>query len=122
MPEAGFLKRGVAVKPEFQDWAGIELRQIDVSRGRSRRYLVAECRTLFGELALLISWGRIKRPPRIRIETFASEAEVEARMRALLARRRAHGYTAESAPSSGEYRLERGSAGRERAPASSELG
>ena len=88
------------MKPEVQDWAECELRQIDASRGRARRYLVAECRTLFGERALLFSWGRIRRPPRIRIETFASEAEVAARLHTLLARRRAHGYTAESATSS----------------------
>lgn len=86
------------VKPEFQDWSERELRQIDSSRGRARRYLVTECCTLFGERALLISWGRIRRPPRIRIETFASEAEVEARRRALLARRWAHGYAPESGP------------------------
>lgn len=71
----------------------LELRQVDPARGRARRYHVAESRSLFGERALLITWGRIGSAPRVRLETFANEAELEARWSELLARRDAHGYT-----------------------------
>jgi predicted DNA-binding WGR domain protein len=70
----------------------IELRQVDPSRGRARRYHLAEARSLFGELALFISWGRIGRAPRVRLETFATEAALHARWEELLARRAAHDY------------------------------
>jgi predicted DNA-binding WGR domain protein len=70
----------------------MELRSIDPTRRRSRRYHMAECRTLFGERALLITWGRIGAPPRVRFETFASSAKLVERREELLARRNAHGY------------------------------
>jgi predicted DNA-binding WGR domain protein len=72
----------------------IELRQLDPSRGRARRYRVTESHSLFGERALLVTWGRIGRPARTRLETFANDAELEARWRELLTRRSAHGYRA----------------------------
>ena len=71
---------------------GLELRQIDPARGRARRYRLSECRSLFGDRAILIVWGRIGRPARVRLETFDSEAELAARWRELLGRRVAHGY------------------------------
>ena len=70
----------------------LELRQVDAARGRARRYHLAQSRSLFGERAILITWGRIGRPARVRIETFVSEAKLRERWRELLARRRAHGY------------------------------
>jgi predicted DNA-binding WGR domain protein len=70
----------------------LEFRQVDPARGRSRRYRLAESRSLFGELALLITWGRIGAQPRVRVETFASEVARVARWEELLARRSAHGY------------------------------
>lgn len=70
----------------------LELRQIDPARGRARRYHLARSRSLFGESAILITWGRIGRPARVRIETFTNEAKAKARWQELLTRRRAHGY------------------------------
>jgi predicted DNA-binding WGR domain protein len=70
----------------------LELRQIDPARGRARRYHLARSQSLFGESAILITWGRIGRPARVRIETFISEAKLRERWRELLARRHAHGY------------------------------
>jgi predicted DNA-binding WGR domain protein len=71
---------------------GLEFRQIDPTRRRARRYHLCECRSLFGERAILIVWGRIGRPARARLETFETEAKLEDRWRELLARRKAHGY------------------------------
>lgn len=72
--------------------SAIELHQVDPARGRARRYHVAESRSLFGELALLITWGRIGSTPRVRLETFMNESELAARWTELLTRRQAHGY------------------------------
>jgi len=70
----------------------VELRSIDSARVRARRYYLAECRSLFGEPALLITWGRIGRLPRVRLETFAFAEALLERREELLARRSAHGY------------------------------
>lgn len=70
----------------------LELRSIDSSRRRARRYHLAECRSLFGEAGLLITWGRIGARARVRIETFATFGELAERGEELLARRNAHGY------------------------------
>lgn len=70
----------------------LELRHVDPARGRARRYHVSECRSLFGEFGLLVTWGRIGKPTRVRLETFASAAELGERRTELLARRFAHGY------------------------------
>lgn len=74
--------------------ADVELRLVDPARNRFRMYAVTECRTLFGEHALEIAWGRIGRPPRRRMETFGTHDELARRRRALLAVRRRHGYVA----------------------------
>ena len=75
------------------DW-----RHIDPSRARARRYHLSECRSLFGERALLITWGRIGKRPHVRLETFRTEAALEARRAELQARRQAHGYQRCAAP------------------------
>lgn len=75
--------------------AALELRHIDPARRRFRRYRMTECRTLFGEPCLLVEWGRIGRPPRLRSETFSSPSALAERRTELLARRRRHGYTAQ---------------------------
>ena len=74
---------------------GIELRQVDPARRRFRRYRIVESRTLFGEPCLIIEWGRIGRPARLRSEAFVSAAALALRKRELLARRRRHGYSAQ---------------------------
>src|SRR5262245_53316193 len=70
----------------------IEWRQIDPARGRARRYFIVECRSLFGDPGLLVTWGRIGRPTRVRLETFGSASMLAARWRELVSRRNAHGY------------------------------
>jgi len=74
------------------------LRHIDPKRARARSYHLRTCRSLFGEPAILITWGRIGRRPRVRLETFASPVDLEARWCELLARRGAHGYTTTDSP------------------------
>jgi len=71
---------------------GVELRHIDPARGLARRYHLAQCPSLFGELALMISWGRIGTPTRVRVETFPDASALDARWQQLLARRSSHGY------------------------------
>jgi predicted DNA-binding WGR domain protein len=70
----------------------VELRLIDPERNRFRLYGLTECLTLFGELCLVVVWGRIGRPLRRRSETFADRRALERRRNALLARRRRRGY------------------------------
>lgn len=70
----------------------VELRLVDPARNRFRVYGVTADRTLFGELCLVIAWGRVGRPLRRRTEVFADEGVRDRRLRELLARRRRHGY------------------------------
>jgi predicted DNA-binding WGR domain protein len=67
---------------------------------------VSECSALFDPHALLISWGRIGRAPRVRLETFATGFELEARCAELLTRRRAHGYVEQRTTQVGKEELE----------------
>jgi predicted DNA-binding WGR domain protein len=70
----------------------LELRLVDPAKNRFRLYGMTEARTLFGEPCLLIAWGRIGRKLRRRTETFDDRELLERRWRALVARRRRHGY------------------------------
>jgi len=76
--------------------ADLELRLVDPPTNRARLYAVTEARTLLPAepWALEIVWGRIGRPPRRRMETFATREDLERRRRSLLATRRRHGYVA----------------------------
>jgi predicted DNA-binding WGR domain protein len=76
----------------INDAAALELRHVDPARHLFRLYRMTECRTLFGEPCLIIEWGRIGRPPRLRSETFTSSAALLARKAELFARRHRHGY------------------------------
>jgi predicted DNA-binding WGR domain protein len=93
------VPRSERVSFRIEAGSSIELRSVDPKRDRARHYHLSNCRSLFGELALLITWGRIGRPPRARIETFESLAELTKRRTELLARRRAHGYVEHPASS-----------------------
>lgn len=71
----------------------VELRMVDPQRNRFRVYGMTVCRTLFGELALRIAWGRIgNRRLREKTEVFTSEDALERRRAELLALRSRHGY------------------------------
>ena len=72
--------------------APLELQQIDTARRRRRRYHLAPCQSLFGDVGLLITWGRMGKQPRVRLETFASDGARHARWQELVARRVSHGY------------------------------
>lgn len=69
----------------------MELRLVDPSRNRYRCYRVSEQPTLFGEVALVIEWGRLGQ--RLRVRSEFHSAIGRARRRAeLLEQRRRHGY------------------------------
>lgn len=90
-------RRFVQTGPTVQQQASphdVELRHIDRKRNRFRVYALTTCRTLFGELALMITWGRIGSRLRVRCESFAEAAALVRRRDELLARRRRHGYVA----------------------------
>jgi len=70
----------------------LAVRQVDPARGRLRQYAIAQCRSLFGEPAIFVTWGRIGAATRTRLETFASPQARAKRWGELVARRRAHGY------------------------------
>jgi predicted DNA-binding WGR domain protein len=80
------------MNPDTPSIPALELQQIDPARRRARRYHMSLCRSLFGEHGLLITWGRVGKQPRVRLETFGTAAELDARWRQLLARRTSHGY------------------------------
>lgn len=69
----------------------IELQLIDNKRNCFRVYAISETLSLFGELCLVISWGRIGRV-RTRTEVFDTPAARDGRRAELLQRRRQHGY------------------------------
>ena len=70
----------------------VELRLVDDKRNRRRFYGITETRSLFGEPCLWIAWGRIGSRIQRRTETFGDPLALDRRRRALLARRRRHGY------------------------------
>lgn len=70
----------------------IHLRLVDRARNRSRFYGVRECETLFGELCLHITWGRIGRDGKERTEIFATESDRIKRRDVLVRLRQNHGY------------------------------
>jgi hypothetical protein len=82
---------------------GVTLKQVDPCRRRARVYHLAESNSLFGARGLVVTWGRIGRPPRVRFEAFSSEVELAERWDELLTRRLAHGYLlcSEQAPLQG---------------------
>lgn len=71
---------------------GVTLKQVEPCRRRARVYHLAESNSLFGARGLVVTWGRIGRPPRVRFEAFSSGVELAERWDELLARRLAHGY------------------------------
>jgi predicted DNA-binding WGR domain protein len=72
----------------------VEFRQVDPGRHRFRKYLLSQQRTLFGQMDLVIHWGRIGQRLRMRCETFADLASLEHRCDELAELRRQHGYVA----------------------------
>jgi predicted DNA-binding WGR domain protein len=70
----------------------MELRSVDPELNRYRRYCLSVQFGLDGGGELIISWGRIGRRMRSRVERFSSGTALERRYGALLARRHRHAY------------------------------
>jgi len=73
----------------------IKFKLIDPDRNCRRLYVMKEMRTLFGELCLLITWGRIGTRCRTRTEVFENRRDFVRRRDELLKRRLSHGYVCE---------------------------
>ena len=71
----------------------LKLCQIDPARNRFRCYRMSVQKTLFGEMNLVIHWGRIGSPLRMRVETFSEREHLEERQSELVRLRLRHGYS-----------------------------
>lgn len=71
----------------------IVLKNIDPKTNRARIYRITNSRDLFGELCLLVEWGRLGRRLRSRLEPFNDDAARDKRKEELVAIRQRHGYT-----------------------------
>ena len=91
-----------AEEPEEPDPAGVErlaafrrgvrLVSLDPATNRSRFYALAWRRSLFGEPALVCTWGRLGTVGRHRVRVFPDAQRAQAAIVALLRRRLRHGY------------------------------
>lgn len=71
----------------------LEFVHVDARRNRFRRYMLSEQLTLFGELELVIRWGRIGSPLRMRTEAFRTRVSLAVRRGELAQLRKRHGYS-----------------------------
>ena len=82
--------------PSLDELAGFEhtvrLASIDPSTNRHRSYALAWQPTLWGEVTLVRTWGRLHRPGRSRATVDADRASARADIRRLLRRRLRHDY------------------------------
>lgn len=70
----------------------LHCQRIDASRNMARYYMLAIQPTLFGETAVVRSWGRIGRRGGERIDVFGTELEAVAHFLDLARRRHRKGY------------------------------
>ena len=70
----------------------LHLERIDAARNMWRYYELAVCPTLFGEHAVVRTWGRIGAPGRSKIATFAELDEARRALKRLEASKRRRGY------------------------------
>jgi predicted DNA-binding WGR domain protein len=70
----------------------MELRSVNPESNRHRRYALTTQLRLDGGGELIVTWGRIGRRLRSRVEHFSTSSALEHRYDELLARRRRHGY------------------------------
>lgn len=73
----------------------LALRRIDPTCNMARFYALALAPTLFGETALVRTWGRIGCRGRTTTETFAEAAAAERAFQSLAARKTRRGYRLE---------------------------
>lgn len=82
-----------AVRPQVSSLREpVELRSIQPEQNRFRRYRIVEQGNLLGGADLIIEWGRVGAGGQVRCERFEGIEALQARRRALLHRRRRHGY------------------------------
>jgi predicted DNA-binding WGR domain protein len=71
----------------------LRLVSIDPSRNRSRVSVLTWQPTLWGEIALVRTWGRLDHPGRTQMTIYPDRDQAHADLRRLLRRRLQHGYT-----------------------------
>lgn len=75
-----------------RDKAPLTIRRIDPALNMARFYGLALQPTLFGEVSLLRSWGRIGTRGQAKVETFAEPAEAEDAFARIERAKRRRGY------------------------------
>jgi predicted DNA-binding WGR domain protein len=82
----------VVVETLLQFTQHIRLISIDPTRNRARFYLLQWHTTLYGDRALLCTWGRIGTRGRSQPRTFQDASDVRRHITRILRRRLQHGY------------------------------
>jgi predicted DNA-binding WGR domain protein len=86
-----------AVDADIEAWLGfvqtLRLVSVDPSRNRARVYVLTWQPTLWGEVALVRTWGRLEHPGRSQMTIYPDRDHAQADIRRLLRRRLQHGYT-----------------------------
>ena len=81
---------------QVDDWIGfgqmLRLVSLDPSRNRARVYALTWQPTLWGEVALVRTWGRLDHPGRSQVTIYPNRNQAQADLRRLLRRRLQHGY------------------------------
>ncbi len=72
--------------------AFVRLISVDSTTNRFRFYVLSWHPTLWGDFALVQTWGRLGRPGRFRTTSYATRAEAQGMIMRLLRRRLRHGY------------------------------
>ena len=89
-------RRLVPTFPELGEVAAfhavVRLSSVDPMTNRFRFYVLSVRPTLWGDVALVQSWGRLGSPGRSRMTNYATRAEAQAMIERLLRRRLRHGY------------------------------
>jgi predicted DNA-binding WGR domain protein len=81
---------------QIDGWLGfaqtLRLVSLDPSRNRARVYSLTWQPTLWGEVALVRTWGRLDHPGRSQSTIYLDRDQAQADLRRLLRRRLQHGY------------------------------
>ena len=82
---------------DIEAWLGfvqtLRLVSLDPSRNRARVYILTWQPTLWGEIVLVRSWGRLDHPGRTQLTIYPDRDHAHDDLRRLLRRRFHHGYT-----------------------------
>jgi predicted DNA-binding WGR domain protein len=70
----------------------LRLVSLDPSRNRARVYVLTWQPTLWGEIALVRTWGRLDHPGRSQMTIYPDRHQAQTDLRRLLRRRLQHGY------------------------------